>query len=69
MVARLKLKGIDGRAPPGVNIAARRSVSALNREPERVGTSLVHLGDILKLRETPKASATKPIDESRRWPG
>jgi hypothetical protein len=70
MVARLKLKGIDGRAPPGVNIAARRSVSALKREPERVGTSLVHLmGDILKLRETPKASTTKPIDESHWWPG
>jgi hypothetical protein len=28
MVARLKLKEIDGRAPPGVNIIVSRSVSA-----------------------------------------
>jgi hypothetical protein len=35
MVARLKLKGIDGRAPPGVNIAARRSVSALKSEARK----------------------------------
>ena len=32
MVARLKLKGIDGRAPPGVNIVSHnRSVALLQK--------------------------------------
>jgi hypothetical protein len=32
MVARLKLKGIDGRAPPGVNLTAVNS--APNSDPK-----------------------------------
>ena len=36
MVARLKLKGIDGRAPPGVNtLTASRSSSAPNSSLKR----------------------------------
>src|ERR1700684_1624670 len=40
MVARLKLKGIDGRAPPGVNrFTAGRSSSAPNSSPKGGGGS------------------------------
>ena len=44
MVARLKLKGIDGRAPPGVRseLLENKSLVCENRQH-------------LKLRETPKA--------------
>ena len=34
MVARLKLKEIDGRAPPGVNATASRGSSAPNSSQE-----------------------------------
>jgi hypothetical protein len=30
MVARLKLKGIDGRAPPGVNVTCLAAVALLS---------------------------------------
>jgi hypothetical protein len=40
MVARLKLKGIDGRAPPGVNVNSSAAVALLRtaaRKGEVVG--------------------------------
>jgi hypothetical protein len=52
MVARLKLKGIDGRAPPGVE---HRLALAPKSRPEK-GFLLVlgsTQGDTLKLPETP----------------
>jgi hypothetical protein len=36
MVARLKLKGIDGRAPPGVN-SSLKSAETLHRKAARKG--------------------------------
>jgi hypothetical protein len=43
MVARLKLKGIDGRAPPGVNIVSlrSRSNSAPKSSSKELGVVLV----------------------------
>ena len=74
MVARLKLKGIDGRAPPGVNhrkLAAATLLFKAARKGEVVCLFvLVPLwGDTLKLRGVPKASATKPMVERHRRPG
>ncbi len=40
MVARLKLKGIDGRAPPGVNCYSLAAV-ALHRKAARKGEVVV----------------------------
>ena len=37
MVARLKLKGIDGRAPPGVNNCLRRASAPKSRLPVKLG--------------------------------
>ena len=34
MVARLKLKGIDGRAPPGVNMKIVLEKAAVNSAPK-----------------------------------
>jgi hypothetical protein len=75
MVARLKLKGIDGRAPPGVNHRStpQRLCSEKKARKGRVKCSFILVclaaGDMLKLRETPKAETTKPTVERRRWPG
>ena len=57
MVARLKLKEIDGRAPPGVNKATQL---CSEKHPERGGgvpryIVLVRNGNIPKLRGTPNA--------------
>ena len=68
MVARLKLKGIDGRAPPGVNYRAATLLFKAARKGEVVRCTSPS-GDTLKLREIPKDSATKSACESRRWPG
>jgi hypothetical protein len=50
MVARLKLKGIDGRAPPGVKFALA-PVKTFQVFASRFAT----IGDIVKLLERPKA--------------
>lgn len=55
MVARLKLKEIDGRAPPGVNAAAlRRKAARKGGWPLKVlvpdrGATSSNCGDLLKL--------------------
>jgi hypothetical protein len=67
MVARLKLKGIDGRAPPGVNHRSLPQRLCSEKPPERAGlvsfasTSPRSAGDTLKVRGIPKASTTKPV--------
>ena len=61
MVARLKLKEIDGRAPPGVNTAealppkaAGKPVSgALGQRPKHASR---RGGNTLKMRESPKTN-------------
>ena len=71
MVARLKLKGIDGRAPPGVNHAlAPKSpletgrLVGWPRYGEGPGpATLSNCGEVLR------ASATKPAWKHGRWPG
>ena len=74
MVARLKLKGIDGRAPPGVNCFAMPQRLCSRKRPVRVGGEpmLVNhmvVGDTSKLRGSPKASGTKSMAERHWWPG
>ena len=71
MVARLKLKEIDGRAPPGVNQAV--AAATLRRKAARKGEvvsskSLVLRGDTTKLRETPESPVYQAGVERRRWP-
>ena len=70
MVARLKLKEIDGRAPPGVKQQRSAPKSSLIRVGGcfkiLVGFKLVtpsNCGDILKL------IATKLTSERCEWPG
>lgn len=78
MVARLKLKEIDGRAPPGVNLLHRFTLAVVNSAPAaRKGPWLPSLnasprsgaGETFKLRGPPKTPATKPSLERRWWPG
>ena len=59
MVARLKLKEIDGKAPPGVNIAitASRSSSAPESSPKGL---VVHLWHPAELNASPPRRATPP---------
>ena len=49
MVARLKLKGIDGRAPPGVKC------SSASEDAKVFASRVQGPGDIVKLLERPKA--------------
>jgi hypothetical protein len=67
MVARLKLKGIDGRAPPGVNRFCPAAATLLRSDPKGkvvtrtlVGPRRTRVGDMPKLRGSPKALGTKP---------
>jgi hypothetical protein len=53
MVARLKLKEIDGRAPPGVSNSAPNS--HLKRSVVSANASLLNVGNTLRLRGTLKA--------------
>ena len=80
MVARLKLKEIDGRAPPGVNRSCsapkstRETGKCVSSAPESAGIVLVARapgpgGDTLKLRGVPKASGTKQRAERPLWRG
>ena len=71
MVARLKLKGIDGRAPPGVDIVSS-GFAPKSSHPE-LGAGVkwllvwvydkgrVHSGDIIELRGNPKALDNQAI--------
>ena len=40
MVARLKLKGIDGRAPPGVNASFTTFKAVVNSAPKSIRSKL-----------------------------
>ena len=65
MVARLKLKEIDGRAPPGVKWPCASALQALLQIASRKGGGVPsnasrHGGNTFKLRGRPQASVTKP---------
>ena len=71
MVARLKLKEIDGRAPPGVNAAL-----CAGKRPVRVGglpsQTLVTSEEVatcLNCGKLAKHPNTKPSAERGWWPG
>ena len=64
MVARLKLKGIDGRAPPGVFIAL--APKSRGRETRASGALTPANCNTVKLRGLPKAVGAKP---GRKRPG
>jgi hypothetical protein len=66
MVARLKLKEIDGRAPPGVNLQTLLLKAACNQVKwlsvlltQNLNASHLLGGDTLKLRGTPRQHAPK----------
>jgi hypothetical protein len=48
MVARLKLKGIDGRAPPGVNASFTTFKAVVNSAPKSIRSKLKHHGAWIK---------------------
>ncbi len=77
MVARLKLKGIDGRAPPEVNtshlfvpskykgFASKSRPSRRTVVRDKAAASLIHSsGNTIEMRETPKALITKSVSET-----
>jgi hypothetical protein len=70
MVARLKLKGIDGRAPPGVNSQVLLRKATRNRllVMAHYDTTLCCC-DTTKLRESPKDCSTKHGSKETVWPG
>jgi hypothetical protein len=83
MVARLKLKGIDGRAPPDVNIILHAVNSASESHLRRLHSNRFELfvpgsesaspscnglGDTPKLRETPKAVEHQAGSAKIQWP-
>ena len=77
MVARLKLKGIDGRAPPGVNNSCS-TFSASGLETKLLVTlpsvgqerPTVRVdGNILKLLGSPKTATYQSLLETTSWPG
>ena len=71
MVARLKLKGIDGRAPPGVNYSSTRVARgpicpSLDRAVRNVQLVLLFESEAFEMLETPATHPLRTACESRR---
>jgi hypothetical protein len=70
MVARLKLKEIDGRAPPGVSSVLRQKATLRGWWTAPKDASWpIQAGDTPKLQEHPQALTTKLVIERYQWPG